>query len=59
MRDERGAIRRRRASAHRDVDAIILGIEQGADDIFPDPASREMAALWARDPQALERAFAT
>lgn len=39
--------------------AIVEGIEQGADDIFPDPVSRELAAIWARDPKALERAFAS
>ncbi len=35
--------------------AILEGVERGADDILPDPASQQMFALWQRDPKALER----
>jgi len=37
--------------------AIFEGVERGVDEIFPDPASRELFALWQRDPRALERQF--
>jgi NAD(P)-dependent dehydrogenase (short-subunit alcohol dehydrogenase family) len=35
--------------------AIVEGVEQGLEEILPDPASREMFAMWMRDPKALER----
>jgi short-subunit dehydrogenase len=37
--------------------AIIDGVERGVDEILPDPASRELHAMWKRDPRALERQF--
>lgn len=39
--------------------AILAGVEQGTEDIFPDPASREMSAMWKRDPKELERQLAS
>jgi NAD(P)-dependent dehydrogenase (short-subunit alcohol dehydrogenase family) len=38
--------------------AILEGVEQGLEDILPDPASQQMFAVWKRDPKALERQFA-
>jgi len=35
--------------------AIIDGIERGVEDIYPDPASRDMFATWQRDLKQLER----
>jgi hypothetical protein len=41
-----------------DVAAAILdGVRAGTDEILPDPASRELFALWQRDPRGLERQF--
>lgn len=37
---------------------ILRGIEQGVEDIFPDPMSAQMGALWAKSPKELEHAFA-
>jgi hypothetical protein len=39
--------------------AIIEGVEQGADEIAPDPTSQQMFALGKQDPKALERQLAT
>jgi len=38
--------------------AIIDGIERGVEDIYPDPASRDMFTTWQRDPKQLERQLA-
>jgi NAD(P)-dependent dehydrogenase (short-subunit alcohol dehydrogenase family) len=35
--------------------AIVEGVELGLEDIAPDPFSRELLALWKRDPKAVER----
>lgn len=37
---------------------ILDGLEQGLDDIAPDPMSREVLAKWRRDPKAVEQQFA-
>jgi short-subunit dehydrogenase len=37
--------------------AIIAGVQHGVDEILPDPKSRELFALWKRDPRELEREF--
>jgi short-subunit dehydrogenase len=37
--------------------AIVEGVEQGVDEILPDPKSRELFAIWKRDPRELERQF--
>lgn len=34
--------------------AVIEGVEQGLDEILPDPMSRELFATWKGDPKALE-----
>ncbi|HET9931035.1 MAG TPA: SDR family oxidoreductase [Polyangiaceae bacterium] len=39
--------------------AILDGVEASVLDIFPDPMSREVGALFAKDPMAVERQFAT
>lgn len=39
--------------------AILADVAQGVEDIAPDPMSRELFAMWQRDPRALERQFAT
>ena len=38
--------------------AIIEGVEAGLEEILPDPAAREMFALWKRDPKALQAQLA-
>lgn len=38
--------------------AILAGVEQGLEEILPDPMSREMFARWKRDPKELERQLA-
>jgi NAD(P)-dependent dehydrogenase (short-subunit alcohol dehydrogenase family) len=39
--------------------AILEGVEASVSDIFPDGMSRDVGALFAKDPAALERRFAT
>lgn len=39
--------------------AILDGVQQGIEDISPDPVSRDLVALWKRDPKAVERQMAT
>jgi NAD(P)-dependent dehydrogenase (short-subunit alcohol dehydrogenase family) len=48
------------AKASPDVVAanIVEALAAGVEDIAPDPASRELFALWQRDPKAVERALA-
>jgi len=38
--------------------AIVEGVEQGLEDIFPDPMSKSLFNLWREDPKQLERQFA-
>lgn len=38
---------------------IVAGIIAGAEDIFPDPMSKQVGELWAKDPKTLERQFAS
>ncbi len=38
--------------------AILRGIEEGVEDIYPDAVAREVGQVWARDPKGLERRFA-
>jgi NAD(P)-dependent dehydrogenase (short-subunit alcohol dehydrogenase family) len=38
--------------------AIVDGIEAGRDDVYPDPISAELGALWQTDPAAVERRLA-
>lgn len=37
---------------------IIEGVERGLEEIAPDPMSRDLVAMWRRDPKELERALA-
>jgi NAD(P)-dependent dehydrogenase (short-subunit alcohol dehydrogenase family) len=37
--------------------AILDDAARGIDEIFPDPAARELIAIWKREPRALERQF--
>ncbi len=39
--------------------SIIDGVQQGLEEIFPDPISRQMVEVWKRDPKALERQLAS
>jgi NAD(P)-dependent dehydrogenase (short-subunit alcohol dehydrogenase family) len=39
--------------------AILRGLEQGVEDISPDPFSEGALATWKRDPKELERTFAS
>jgi len=39
--------------------AIIDGVEQGSENILPDPTAREFFAMWRRDTKELERQFVT
>jgi len=38
--------------------AIVAGIIEGKDYIFPDPMSQQVGALWEQNPKALEQQFA-
>ncbi len=38
--------------------AILAGVEEGLEEILPDPTSRQMFDVWRRDPKALERQLA-
>ncbi len=38
--------------------AIVAGIIEGKDYIFPDPMSQQMGALWEQNPKAVEKQFA-
>ena len=40
------------------ADAILDGITAGDEDIYPDPTSAQMGALWSSDPRAFTAAFA-
>jgi NAD(P)-dependent dehydrogenase (short-subunit alcohol dehydrogenase family) len=38
---------------------IVAGLQEGTEDIFPDPMARQLGQLWATNPKALEGQFAT
>lgn len=38
--------------------AIVQGVEDGREDIFPDPMSTQVYAAWSQDHKAVERQFA-
>jgi len=46
-----------KASPESVAQGILTGVEQDQDDIFPDPMSRELFAIWRSDPKQLERQF--
>ena len=39
--------------------AVVEGVEQGVEDIFPDPMSKALFSTWRKDPKELERQFAS
>jgi NAD(P)-dependent dehydrogenase (short-subunit alcohol dehydrogenase family) len=41
------------------ANAVVAGLEQGTEDIFPDPMSQAAFATWRRDPKELERQLAS
>ena len=46
-----------KASPKATGEKIIAGILAGKEDIFPDPMSESIGALWEKDPKGLERQF--
>ncbi|MBR0657583.1 SDR family oxidoreductase [Plastoroseomonas arctica] len=40
------------------AEAIVAGIAAGEEDIFPDATSRQIGAIWRKDPKAAEAQFA-
>ena len=48
-----------KASAAATAKNIVAGIIDGQEDIFPDPMSLQIGALFAKDPKGLERQFAS
>jgi len=47
-----------KANPHDVANAILRGVEQNDDDIFPDEMSRGAFATWRKDPKELERQLA-
>jgi short-subunit dehydrogenase len=39
--------------------AVIQGVSQGEEDIFPDPMSASLYRAWRKDHKAVEKQFAT
>src|SRR5205814_2273255 len=39
--------------------ALVAGIERGDEEIYPDPMSAQLSALWTTDPKLFERALAS
>lgn len=48
----------KKASAEDAAENIVAGLLAGNEDIFPDPMSANLSALWGKDPKGLERQFA-
>lgn len=48
-----------KASPESTAENIVNGISAGKEDIFPDPMSVQIGEMWAHDPKALERQFAS
>ena len=47
-----------KTSAKDVAEAMLDGIEEGAEEIFPDPMSKQAGAIWQKSPKMLERQFA-
>lgn len=47
-----------KASPESVARGVLAGIEQGLEEILPDPAAQKMFATWSRDPKQLERDLA-
>ena len=39
--------------------AVVSGVESGMEDIFPDPMSTQLYAVWKQNHKAIEKQFAT
>jgi NAD(P)-dependent dehydrogenase (short-subunit alcohol dehydrogenase family) len=48
-----------KASAADVAQRILAGIRRGDEEIFPDPMSQQLGAVWTKSPKDLERAFAS
>jgi NAD(P)-dependent dehydrogenase (short-subunit alcohol dehydrogenase family) len=48
-----------KASVQETGENIVKGLIAGNEYIFPDPFSAELGAVWAKDPKALEKQFAS
>jgi len=48
-----------KTSARETAENILNGIQADQEDIFPDPMSRQVGELWAKDPKGLERQFSS
>jgi len=48
-----------KTSPRQVAQAILAGVEQGLEEITPDPMSQELVAQWRRDPKQLERQLAS
>lgn len=48
-----------KTSPEETANNILSGIASGQEDIFPDPMSQQVAALWAKSPKELEKQFAS
>jgi hypothetical protein len=46
-----------KASPQAVAQAVLLGIEAGEEDFFPDPMAQSAHAIWLQNPKALERQF--
>ncbi|HYO97756.1 MAG TPA: SDR family NAD(P)-dependent oxidoreductase [Polyangiaceae bacterium] len=53
------AMEMKKTDADEVARAIVLGVEQGVEDISPDPVGQGALATWRRDPKLLERQFAS
>lgn len=48
-----------KTSPQETAENIVRAIEAGVEDIFPDPMSSELGALWAKNPKEVERTFSS
>ena len=44
--------------SERDAAAVVKGVAQGEEDIFPDPMSASLYQAWRKDHKAVEKQFA-
>ena len=47
-----------KASPESTAEDIVASIQSGQEDIYPDPTSKQLSALWASNPKGLEQFFA-
>lgn len=48
-----------KASSSDTAYEIVSGIIAGQEDIYPDPVSKQVAALWGNNPKGVEKYFAS